>query len=94
MQPHREEAFRIRPGQRFRCEVCGAETLVIKVGGGKLDLKCCNQPMVPLRRNAELYRCQVCGSEVAHIRSKGGDLRLICCNRPMTIFHKQRPMVA
>ena len=33
-------------GQRYRCNVCGNEVLVTKVGGG--ELVCCNQPMEEL----------------------------------------------
>jgi desulfoferrodoxin-like iron-binding protein len=33
-------------GQKYRCNVCGNEVLVTKVGGG--ELVCCNQPMEEL----------------------------------------------
>ncbi|MDP8253226.1 MAG: desulfoferrodoxin FeS4 iron-binding domain-containing protein [Candidatus Kaelpia aquatica] len=33
-------------GEKYRCNVCGNEVAVIKVGGG--ELVCCNQPMEKL----------------------------------------------
>ena len=30
-------------GEKYRCNICGNEISVIKVGGG--ELVCCNQPM-------------------------------------------------
>jgi len=30
-------------GEKYKCNVCGNEVTVIKVGGG--ELVCCNQPM-------------------------------------------------
>ncbi|MDP2980881.1 MAG: desulfoferrodoxin FeS4 iron-binding domain-containing protein [Candidatus Omnitrophota bacterium] len=30
-------------GEKYRCNVCGNEVTVTKVGGG--ELVCCNQPM-------------------------------------------------
>ncbi len=30
-------------GERYKCNVCGNEILVVKVGGG--ELVCCGQPM-------------------------------------------------
>jgi desulfoferrodoxin-like iron-binding protein len=30
-------------GERYKCNVCGNEILVVRVGGG--ELVCCNQPM-------------------------------------------------
>ncbi len=33
-----------KTGEHYRCEVCGNEVTVTKVGGG--ELVCCEQPMV------------------------------------------------
>ena len=32
-----------KTGEKYRCNVCGNEVAVIKVGGG--ELVCCKQPM-------------------------------------------------
>ena len=32
-----------KTGEKYRCNVCGNEVVVIKVGGG--ELVCCKQPM-------------------------------------------------
>lgn len=32
-----------KEGEKYRCNVCGNEVVVTKVGGGELD--CCNEPM-------------------------------------------------
>jgi desulfoferrodoxin-like iron-binding protein len=34
-------------GEKYRCNVCGNEVLVTKVGGG--ELVCCGKPMEELR---------------------------------------------
>ncbi len=74
-------------GQKYRCSICGAETLVIKSGKrGTLRPVCCNQPMVLMKRVTPLYRCPVCGSEVAVLNAKSDSLKLICCNVPMQVL--------
>jgi desulfoferrodoxin-like iron-binding protein len=72
-------------GLIFRCEVCGAEVLVLKAGGGTLDPHCCNQPMKPARE-VLYYRCPVCGSEAVVLKGEARNLELICCNRPMDLI--------
>ena len=72
----------VRRGLVFRCEICGAEVMVLRVGGGPLDPHCCNQPMKPVRE-AVYYRCMVCGSEAVVLGGPGENVKLICCNLPM-----------
>ena len=72
----------VRRGLIYVCEVCGAEVMVLRAGGGPLDPHCCNRPMVP-KREAMYYRCSVCGSEAVVLKGTGERTELICCNRPM-----------
>ncbi|NQU08470.1 MAG: hypothetical protein HQ583_07910 [Candidatus Abyssubacteria bacterium] len=73
----------MKRGQKYRCLVCGAETLVIRAGNGNLRPVCCNKPQVLLKKLTEIYRCPVCGSEVAVLLQQSDTMRLICCNTPM-----------
>ena len=72
----------VKRGVIYVCEICGAEVIVLRAGGGPLDPHCCNQPMAP-KRQVLYYRCNVCGSEAVVLRGAGEDVEIICCNRPM-----------
>ena len=73
----------MKRGNKYRCSVCGSETIVIRPGKGEFRPVCCNKPMLLLKRRVEMYRCPVCGSEVVVLRSKSESLQLVCCNVPM-----------
>ncbi|RJP23914.1 MAG: hypothetical protein C4520_05585 [Candidatus Abyssobacteria bacterium SURF_5] len=88
------QQYRPRPGQRFRCLVCGAEVTVIRGGSGHFSPVCCNQPMVFLRQPVPMYRCSVCGSEIALIRRKSDNLDPICCNISMDLIRATEPGAA
>ena len=79
-----------RLGAVYRCEVCGAELVVIRPGSGTLEPICCGRPMARQARRVRFFCCPVCGAELAVIRDAGGELAPRCCNQPM----RQKPLAA
>lgn len=72
-------------GTTFRCPVCGAECTVIAPRMGNFTPRCCNRPMVALRRRAVFYRCPVCGAEIMAVRRGAASFAPFCCNKPMDL---------
>ena len=70
-------------GNVYRCDVCGAEVSVVKVGQGYLAPRCCNQPMQLLPTRHATYFCAICGSELMVLSEGQGELGPRCCNKPM-----------
>jgi desulfoferrodoxin-like iron-binding protein len=72
-------------GAIYRCPVCGSELVVLAGAGGALDPRCCNRPMVSLRRRAVFYHCPTCGSAIVAVNLIRGVFAPRCCNRPMEL---------
>ena len=73
----------VQLGRTYRCDLCGAQVMVLRAASQALEPHCCNQPMAVLDPVVGVYHCKVCGIEVAVLRGQGGALDLICCHEPM-----------
>jgi desulfoferrodoxin-like iron-binding protein len=70
-------------GRIYRCDICGAEVMVLAGTSGVFVPRCCNQEMAPLQALAVFYICPVCGAELAVLKPGSPGFRPMCCNRQM-----------
>ena len=72
-------------GRVYRCEICGAELIVLGTAMGEFRPRCCDRPMEPQEQRVVFYRCELCGAEIAVLKAGEGEFLPRCCDRAMKL---------
>ena len=72
-------------GMVYRCELCGAELIVLGGAMGRFEPVCCDRPMVARDGRVVFYVCELCGAEIAVLKAGEGEFLPNCCDEPMRL---------
>ncbi len=72
-------------GRVYRCELCGAELVVLGDAMGRFNPVCCDRAMEARDERVVFYVCDLCGAEIAVLKAGEGEFLPNCCDEPMRL---------